>query len=52
MEKEEIGTKQKQRTLYDNTNDYTNNKHFPFIWFQYTASFRKEISSSFVLKSV
>lgn len=42
MVKEEKGTKQKQHTLYDNTNDYMNYKHFPLI---YTASFRNEISS-------
>ena len=46
MVKEETGTKQKQHTLYDNTNDYTNNQHFPLI---YTASFRNEISSPFLL---
>lgn len=46
MVKEEIGAKQNQHTLYDDTNDYTNNKQFPLI---YTACFRKEISQSMVL---
>ena len=49
MVKEEVGAKQMHHTLYDNANDFTNNKHFPLI---YTAYFRKEISSSFVLYSV